>query len=119
MSVNDNGAGMDETDARIACSRHATSKIRTIGDLDAIGTLGFRGEALASIAAVSKLTLRTRQPESAMGFELRIAGGEIKGWIVLDQIRAIDKARLRQRIGELSSEEISEVKNIIKEMLVE
>lgn len=77
MSVNDNGAGMDETDARIACSRHATSKIRTIGDLDAIGTLGFRGEALASIAAVSKLTLRTRQPESAMGFELRIAGGEM------------------------------------------
>jgi mRNA interferase MazF len=50
---------------------------------------------------------------------VRIAGGEIKGWIVLDQIRAIDKARLRQRIGELSSEEISEVKNIIKEMLVE
>ncbi|NLC83675.1 MAG: DNA mismatch repair endonuclease MutL [Ruminococcaceae bacterium] len=77
MSVNDNGAGMDETDARIACSRHATSKIRTIGDLDAIGTLGFRGEALASIAAVSKLTLRTRQPEAATGFELRIAGGEV------------------------------------------
>ncbi len=77
MSVNDNGAGMDETDARIACSRHATSKIRTIGDLDAIGTLGFRGEALASIAAVSKLTLRTRQPEAATGYELRIAGGEV------------------------------------------
>lgn len=50
---------------------------------------------------------------------VRIAGGEIKGWIVLDQIRAIDKTRLRQRIGELSPKEISEVKNIIKEMLVD
>ncbi len=76
MSVNDNGGGMNETDARIACARHATSKISTISDLDAIGTLGFRGEALASIAAVSKLTLRTRQPESPTGFEIRIAGGE-------------------------------------------
>ncbi|HHY16417.1 MAG TPA: type II toxin-antitoxin system PemK/MazF family toxin [Firmicutes bacterium] len=50
---------------------------------------------------------------------VRITGSEIKGWIVLDQIRAIDKTRLRQRIGKLSSEEISVVKNIIKEMLVD
>ncbi|MDD2433488.1 MAG: type II toxin-antitoxin system PemK/MazF family toxin [Clostridia bacterium] len=50
---------------------------------------------------------------------VKIWGDRVKGWIVLDQIRAIDKTRLRQKIGELSSEEISEVKDIIKEMLVD
>ena len=58
--VTDDGCGIDESDLRMAFERHATSKIRTVADLDAIGTLGFRGEALASIAAVGKVTLTTR-----------------------------------------------------------
>lgn len=77
MAVNDNGRGMEPDDARLAFERHATSKIRTIEDLDTIGTLGFRGEALASIAAVSRISLRTRQAGSAEGFEIRIDGGRL------------------------------------------
>ena len=77
MAVNDNGRGMDAVDARLAFDRHATSKIRTITDLDTISTLGFRGEALASVAAVARVSLRTRQPEAADGFSVHIEAGQI------------------------------------------
>src|SRR5258707_2178501 len=67
VQVVDNGKGMSETDARIAFERHATSKIRNIDDLFHIRTMGFRGEALASIAAVAQVELRTRRPEDEAG----------------------------------------------------
>lgn len=76
ITVIDNGRGMAADDALMAFSRHATSKIRQIEDLDSIGTLGFRGEALASIAAVARVTLKTRQPGDPMGTEVRIEGGQ-------------------------------------------
>ena len=61
IQVIDNGCGMSETDARMSFERHATSKIREANDLFAIRTLGFRGEALASVASVSQVVLRTRK----------------------------------------------------------
>jgi DNA mismatch repair protein MutL len=70
--VIDNGSGMSETDARMAFERHATSKIRAIDDLFHIKTMGFRGEALASIAAVAQVEIKTRQPESEFGTYLCI-----------------------------------------------
>ncbi|NMA65683.1 MAG: DNA mismatch repair protein MutL, partial [Clostridiaceae bacterium] len=60
IRITDNGSGMESDDAEIAFERHATSKLRRIEDLDKIGTMGFRGEALASISAVSHLELITR-----------------------------------------------------------
>lgn len=76
MRVADNGCGIMRDDVRKAFLRHATSKIKDQKDLDKIGTLGFRGEALASISAVSDLTLITRCPEDFMGTSYRIKGGE-------------------------------------------
>src|SRR5210317_597307 len=63
IQVIDNGCGMSETDARMSFERHATSKIRDASDLFAIQTLGFRGEALASIAAISQVEMKTRRHE--------------------------------------------------------
>lgn len=75
IQVVDNGKGMSETDARMAFERHATSKIRGTEDIFRIATKGFRGEALASIAAVSQVELRTKQPEAAIGTNIYIEGG--------------------------------------------
>src|SRR3990172_2316890 len=72
IQVIDNGCGMSETDARMSFERHATSKIREANDLFAIRTLGFRGEALASVASVAQVTLRTRKHENELGSELVI-----------------------------------------------
>lgn len=74
IQVTDNGKGMSETDARLSFERHATSKIRQADDLFNLHTMGFRGEALASIAAVAQVELRTRRPDDDLGTALTIAG---------------------------------------------
>ena len=74
IQVTDNGKGMSETDARLSFERHATSKIRQTDDLFNLHTMGFRGEALASIAAVAQVELRTRRPDDDLGTALTIAG---------------------------------------------
>ncbi|MEZ4774569.1 MAG: DNA mismatch repair endonuclease MutL [Bacteroidia bacterium] len=78
IQVADNGCGMSAQDARMCFERHATSKIRTQDDLFNIRTLGFRGEALASVAAVAQVRLRTRQHEEELGTEIQIEASEIK-----------------------------------------
>ena len=75
LRVEDDGEGMEAEDARLAIERHATSKIKSPEDLGAIRTLGFRGEALPSIASVSHFMLRTRARGSATGIEIRVHGG--------------------------------------------
>lgn len=77
IQVIDNGCGMSETDARMSFERHATSKIRTAVDLFAIRTMGFRGEALASIAAVAQVEMKTRQQSKEMGVRLQIEGSKV------------------------------------------
>ena len=77
LRVTDNGCGMSAEDARTAFLRHATSKLRTEEDLAAIGTMGFRGEALAAIASVSRIDLMTKTPGSISGVKLHLDGGAI------------------------------------------
>ena len=78
VRVVDDGHGMDRDDALLCLERHATSKIRTGADLAAIGTLGFRGEALPSIASVSRFRLATREPGALSGTEILVNGGRIE-----------------------------------------
>ena len=79
VQVIDNGRGMSETDARLAFERHATSKIRQASDLFALSTMGFRGEALASIAAVAQVELKTRLASEEIGTSLFISGSQFTG----------------------------------------
>ena len=79
IQVIDDGKGMSETDARLSFERHATSKIRKADDLFALTTMGFRGEALASIAAVAQIELRTRQEKDDIGTSLSISGSKFIG----------------------------------------
>lgn len=80
VQVRDDGAGMSQDDAILAFEHHATSKLKTAEDLSAIATLGFRGEALPSIASVSRLSLKTRpdDPEAVSGTQLEIQGGVLR-----------------------------------------
>lgn len=77
ISVSDDGCGMDSDDALLCFEPHATSKIKTENDLESITSLGFRGEALPSIASVAKITLRTREKNSPEGVETIIEGGKM------------------------------------------
>jgi DNA mismatch repair protein MutL len=78
IQVIDNGSGMSETDARMSFERHATSKIRKAEDLFAIRTMGFRGEALASIAAIAQVEMKTKQTDKELGVCIEIEGSELK-----------------------------------------
>src|SRR5881398_3002680 len=77
IRVVDDGSGMDRDDALLSLERHATSKIRSAADLQAVGTLGFRGEALPSIASVSRFRLTTRELNAIAGTEIIVNGGKI------------------------------------------
>jgi DNA mismatch repair protein MutL len=77
LRVVDNGCGIDADDLPLAFATHATSKLRTADDLFRIGTLGFRGEGLASIGAVAQVSLQSRTPKSAHGSEIRCDGGQL------------------------------------------
>ncbi|WP_303839338.1 DNA mismatch repair endonuclease MutL [Selenomonas ruminantium] len=76
MRVTDNGKGMSKEDASVAILRHATSKIQEVSDLNNISTMGFRGEALPTIASVSRFTMLTREPGSDLGTKVEISGGK-------------------------------------------
>ena len=78
IQVIDDGKGMSETDARLAFERHATSKIKQASDLFALHTMGFRGEALASIAAVAEVELKTRLANQELGTRLVISGSRVE-----------------------------------------
>src|SRR3954468_14810884 len=77
VRVVDDGCGMDRDDALLSLERHATSKIRSAEDLAAIATLGFRGEALPSIASVSRFRLTTRESSAIAGTDIAVNGGKI------------------------------------------
>jgi DNA mismatch repair protein MutL len=77
IRVVDDGIGMSPEDARLALERHATSKLYSAEDLSSIATLGFRGEALPSIASVSRFSLKTREPDAVAGHEIAIEGGQV------------------------------------------
>ncbi len=78
VQVIDNGCGMSETDARMCFERHATSKIRRAEDLFSIKTMGFRGEAMASIASVAQVELKTRRADDELGTSIKIDGSVLK-----------------------------------------
>ena len=78
VRVADNGAGMDRDDLLLCAERHATSKINELSDLFSVRTLGFRGEAVPSIAAVSRMVITSRTPDELVGLRLKIQGGKIK-----------------------------------------
>ena len=78
IQVTDNGCGMSDTDARMSFERHATSKIHKAEDLFAIRTMGFRGEALASIAAIAQVEVKSRPHDEEVGTQIRIEGSEVK-----------------------------------------
>lgn len=82
IAITDNGLGMSEKDAKLCLQRHATSKIRSVEDLFKVGTMGFRGEALAAIAGVSKVTITTREPDAAKGTKVEAVEGrvEVSSW---------------------------------------
>ena len=78
IRVSDNGGGIAKEDMPLTIIKHATSKIRSLEDLDCIYTMGFRGEALASIAAVSMMKIRSKTPDSELGCELSVRGGKVE-----------------------------------------
>ncbi|MEM9821388.1 MAG: DNA mismatch repair endonuclease MutL, partial [Bacteroidota bacterium] len=78
LQVIDNGCGMSETDARMSFERHATSKIRQAKDLFAIRTMGFRGEAMASIGAIAQVEMRSRRQSDEFGTRLMVEASRVK-----------------------------------------
>src|SRR5437660_5060480 len=97
VRVIDDGSGMDRDDTLLSLERHATSKIRSVSDLEAIGTLGFRGEALPSIASVSRFRLTTREQDAMAGSEIVVNGGKI------DIVRYVGEEHCMQVVMRTSS----------------
>src|SRR5574344_551549 len=91
IQIIDDGTGMSETDARLAFERHATSKIKSASDLFALHTMGFRGEALASIAAVAQVELKTRTDNQELGTEVTISGSSLVGQEVVSCAKGRDR----------------------------
>ena len=77
IRVTDNGKGLLEEDMEIAFERHATSKIREAEDLETVTSMGFRGEALASIAAIAKIEMKSKTKENDMGYQIIVEGGNV------------------------------------------
>ena len=112
IQVVDNGKGMSETDARMSFERHATSKISNIEDLFKIKTMGFRGEALASIAAVAQVELKTRKHEEELGTCLEIENSIVKSNIEAIFAEVEDKKRI-------SSEQMSKFVSLSSQLPAE
>ena len=93
IQVIDNGRGMSETDARLCFERHATSKIKEAQDLFHLNTKGFRGEAMASIAAIAHVELKTKQQNEELGTCLKIEGSQV----ISQEVEATTKGRLRHK----------------------
>ena len=91
IRITDDGHGMDEHDAVLCLERHATSKIRSLEDLVHVRSLGFRGEAIPSIASVSRFELQTRRAEDPAGVKVSVEGGVLRG-VILRRVRAADRA---------------------------
>ncbi len=124
LRVEDDGEGMEAADARLSIERHATSKITNKEDLGAIRTLGFRGEALPSIASVSHFTLRTRARGSATGIEIRVDSGTLASEreVGSPEGTCIDVADLfynlpaRQKFLKSDSAEASQISRLVTQM---
>jgi DNA mismatch repair protein MutL len=121
IRVEDNGSGMSHDDALLAFERHATSKIRSAEDLVDVATLGFRGEALPSIAAVSRLVLQTRHASEPAGTKVEIVGGKLRdvselGWPGGSEVAVRDlffNTPARRKFLKAESTELSHVASLV------
>ena len=121
VRVEDNGCGMSHDDALLAFERHATSKIRSAEDLVDVATLGFRGEALPSIAAVSRLVLQTRHASEPAGTRVEIVGGKLRdvselGWPSGASVEVRDlffNTPARRKFLKAESTELSHVASLV------
>lgn len=121
IRIADNGAGIDNDDLEKLFNRHATSKLHSTDELFSIGTLGFRGEALYSIAAVSDVLLRSRTGESDMGWEIHVRGGDRVGLkpVSMQRGTAIEVKELffntpaRRKFMKTDSTELTQILNVV------
>ncbi|MDD4815780.1 MAG: DNA mismatch repair endonuclease MutL [Clostridia bacterium] len=126
IAITDNGVGIEKDDVKLAFLPHSTSKIKSVEDLENIATLGFRGEALASISAVSQIELITKTKEEKIGTKIQIEGGEVKNFeevvantgtkIVVNNLFFNTPAR--QKFLRKPKTEESEITNIIEKFLL-
>lgn len=126
IEISDNGTGMDEQDLKLACERHATSKLTTVDDFLSIRSMGFRGEALASIAAVSKLRISSRKILSPKGYFLYFEGGQLidEGSVGMNEGTILKVESIfyntpaRYKFLKKDSTEISYIKDIVERFIL-